>query len=71
MSDELITIATFGNVSEAHLAKSCLEESCIEGFLENEYSAVMTPHLASPAGIKLNVRQADVQTATELLKPKK
>ena len=69
LSDELVTIETFWNASEAHVAKSCLEEAGVEGFLENEFSVSMTPHLASPAGIKLNVRRSDVQMATDLLKP--
>ena len=69
MADELVTIETFWNVSEAHLAKSRLEEAGIEAFLENEYAVMMTPHLANPAGIKLNVKQPDVQTAMALLSP--
>ena len=69
LPDKLVTIETFWNVSEAHLAISCLEEAGVEGVLENEHSVSMTPHLASPEGIKLNVRQSDAQVATNLLKP--
>ena len=69
MADELVAIETFWNVSEAHLAKTKLEETGIPAFLENEYAVMMTPHLANPSGVKLLVKQGDVQKATEVLKP--
>ncbi|MDP1562419.1 MAG: DUF2007 domain-containing protein [Pirellulaceae bacterium] len=68
MADELVTIQTFGNIVEAHFAKSRLEEADIDAFIENEYSVLMTPHLASPFGVKLIVRQCDVQEALKLLR---
>ena len=36
MVDKLVTVRTFGNAIEAHLAKSALEEAGIQAFLENE-----------------------------------
>ncbi len=69
MTDELVPVETFWNVSEANLAKSKLEEAGIEGFLENEYSVMMTPHLANPSGVKLLVKPGDAQRAAEVLKP--
>ena len=36
MVDELVTVATFWNAIEAHLAMSSLEEAGIQAFLENE-----------------------------------
>ncbi len=71
MADELVTIQTFWNAGEAHLAKSRLEDADIVAFLENEYSVMITPHMANPSGIKLNVQRCDVQTALELLAPGK
>ena len=68
MSDELVAVETFWNVSEAHLAKSTLEEAGIEAYLENEYSVMITPHLANPSGVKLLVKRSDAQKATEVLK---
>ncbi len=69
MADEFVTVGTFGNTTEAHLAKSSLEKVGIQGFLENEFSVTMTPHMASPAGVKLLVKQSDAQKAAETLKP--
>lgn len=71
MVDELVTIQTFGNVSEAHLANSRLKEASILAFLENEHAVMMTPHLANPLGVKLKVKRCDVQAALECLTPRK
>ena len=69
MVDGIVTVQTFWNVSEAHLAKSSLEEAGIQAFLENEYSVMMTPHLADPSGVKLRVKQSDADRAAEVLNP--
>ena len=69
MAEQLVTIETFWNVSEAHLAKSKLAEAGIQAFLENEFAVMMTPHMADPRGVKLLVQECDMQQATEVLKP--
>ena len=71
MVDELVTVQTVWNVSAAHFAQSRLEEADIVAFLENEYAVMMTPHMANPSGIKLNVKRCDAQAALEVLAPQK
>ncbi len=68
MSEELVTVETFWNVSEAHLAKALLQEAGIQTFLENENAVMMTPHLADPCGVRLLVKQKDAEQAREFLK---
>ncbi len=70
MSDELVAVETFWNVSEAHLAKAALQEAGIQTCLENEHSVMMTPHLASPCGVRLLVKQTDAERAIEVLRPR-
>lgn len=67
MTDEFVTIQTFGSVVEANFAISRLEAADIDAFIENEYTAWMTPHLASPLGVQVKVRPCDVQKALKLL----
>lgn len=64
----LVTVGTFWNVGEAYLAMSALENTGVQGFLENEYTVLMEPQSANPVGVKLNVRQSDAQRAIEVLK---
>ena len=68
MADELVTVRTFWDVAEAHLAKSVLEEAGVQAFLANEYSVMMTPHLANPSGIELKVQRSQAEKAIEVLK---
>jgi hypothetical protein len=68
MADELVTVATFSNASEAHLALSALESAGVQAFLENENVVLTMPYLTNAAGVKLNVRRSDIQRANELLK---
>ena len=64
MAAELVTVRTFKNPVEAHLAMSALKAAGVQAFLENEYSQPMTPHFA----VKLTVRQSDFQRADDTLK---
>jgi hypothetical protein len=70
MVDELVTVKTFWNAIEAHLAKSALEMAGIQAFLENENVVLMDWGPGNPVvGVKLNVKNSDVQRAIEALKP--
>ena len=68
MADELVTVDSFWQVSQAHLAKSALEGVGIQAFLENENTVMMAPHLTNSTGVKLLVKRCDLQQATEVLK---
>jgi hypothetical protein len=68
MADDLVTIRTFWNVGEAHLATNLLEAAGIQAFLENEYSVMMMPHMANPSGIQLKTRRSQSEKAIETLK---
>ena len=68
MPDKLVTVRTFRNAVEAHLALSALEVEGIQAFLENENVVLMDWGPGNPAvGVKLNVKSSDIQRASELL----
>jgi len=69
MSEELVTVETFWNVSEAHLAKASLQQAGIHAFLENEHAVMTTPHLEDPCGVRLPVKRMDAERAKVCLKP--
>ncbi|MCD6505074.1 DUF2007 domain-containing protein [Candidatus Poribacteria bacterium] len=68
MPERFITVATFDNPFKAHLAKSRLESSGIECFLSDEF-IVTVNWLYSNAvgGVKLQVRESDLERASEIL----
>jgi hypothetical protein len=65
---QLVTIAVFHDPVKAHLARAQLESEGVECFLADEHMARVYS-LASFAfgGMKLRVREADVDKATEIL----
>jgi hypothetical protein len=62
---ELVTIRQFGNLSEALLAKGCLESAGIECFLADANMAWMDSPVVR--GMRLQVNPDDAETAIELL----
>ena len=65
MSDELVTIATYPNALEAHVAKNYLEENGVVAFIAGENAAnLQYPGLSES---KLQVSAADVERSTKLL----
>ncbi|MCI0704731.1 MAG: DUF2007 domain-containing protein [Planctomycetia bacterium] len=68
MAGQLVTIATFGEVSEAHIARSALEAAGIPVTLNNEESSSLfgqsTPVLGSA---RLVVREEDEERAVKIL----
>lgn len=64
-ASELVTIRQFGNMSEALLAKGCLESAGIECFLAD----MNVTRLEWPIsrGVRLQVSLGDAATATALL----
>src|SRR5689334_13943880 len=67
MSDgELVTIATFRTLGEAHVAKGALESEGIECFLTDETIAASYP---AAVGIRLQVHAEDREQAKQILPP--
>ena len=62
---ELVTIRHFGNLSEALMAKGCLDSAGIECFLADSNMAWMDSPLVR--GMRLQVSRDDAETAIELL----
>src|SRR5665213_2641010 len=62
---DLVTIRQFGNLSEALMAKGCLESAGIECFLADANMAWMDSPVVR--GMRLQVNPEDAQTATAFL----
>lgn len=64
---KLITIRTFTNETEAHLAKGALEAFGIDCMIARDDCGGQRPHLALTGGLRLLVRAEDAQSAAEAL----
>jgi hypothetical protein len=64
---QLVTIATFGQLAEAHMAKNLLEAEGIEVFLAGEHVNDTFTLNIGPSGPKLQVPEDQANRATELL----
>jgi hypothetical protein len=65
---DLVTIATFGNLPEAELAKERLENEGITAFVLHENTAGTMPFLStSAAGVQVQVKNTDASRAREVL----
>jgi hypothetical protein len=68
MSDKIATLATFGSVGEAHLAKNLLESEGVKCFLADEASVDTLWYVGSAlGGVKLMVPQDQVERAERIL----
>jgi hypothetical protein len=66
---KLVTIKSYLTPSEAMMLQSILSSEDIYCFLKDENSVIMQPYLAnSIGGIKLQVREPDVERAVDILK---
>ena len=71
MSGKLITIATFSQAIEAHVSKTKLESEGIECFIADENIVNMNWFYSNAVGgVKLQVKEADVKRAIEILHQK-
>ena len=66
-ADDLVAVRTFMNHIEADLAQSALEAAGIESAISADDAGGTRPHLWVGAGVRLLVRQADVERAVEIL----
>ena len=64
-SPELVTIRQFGNLSDALMAKGCLDSAGIESFLADSNMAWMDSPLVR--GMRLQVSPADAENAIVIL----
>jgi hypothetical protein len=68
-SMRLVTIATFHQVAEAHMAKNLLESEGIPVTLADEQSAALQGSLVGPGGVaKLQVPEDQAQRSAEILR---
>jgi rubredoxin len=68
MSAELVTIATFGEVTAAQLCRATLSASGVRAFVADEHLSTLNPHyMGASAGIRVQVRKADEARALEIL----
>lgn len=69
MSDSLVTVATFLNPTNAHIAKGLLEEEGLDAVILDENMGNILPGLLmiSEGGIPLQVREEDAERAKEIL----
>jgi len=65
MAEKLVTIATYGNPIEANLAKIKLASEDIDCFLADENAVAVYGGIVGT--VKLQVRQSNVERATEVL----
>ena len=65
--DELVAVRTFINHIDADLAKGALEAAGIDSAISADDAGGTRPHLWVGAGVRLLVRQADVERAVEIL----
>jgi len=62
-SDELVTLRKYQDLLDASLAKTTLESAEIESFIKDEYT------IGHVVEVSLQVRQADAETARQILDP--
>jgi hypothetical protein len=69
--DDLITVATFWDVFDADFTKMMLDLEGIPSMLDNRHVVVLRWDYANAiGGIRLRVRKADAERATQLLRDK-
>lgn len=68
-SERLVTVATYGEAVEAQMGRSALVAHGIRAFIADEHAATLNPHyIGSALGIRLQVPQADLERAAEILR---
>jgi hypothetical protein len=66
MSENIVTLATFANATEAHLARNLLEREGIQAFVADELSGNALSGQVQGV-VKLKVLPADAERARQLL----
>ena len=67
-SDDLVTIASFPNPIEAHIAKGKLESEGIDSYVANDTLFSINPgYVWADGGVHLRVRESDAPRALRIL----
>lgn len=69
MRDGWIVVATYLNDIEAQEARALLEARRVEALIASDNCGGMRPHFDYTVGVKLLVRQQDLEQARELIRP--
>jgi Putative prokaryotic signal transducing protein len=68
MAEQLVTLATYATVPEAHIARGSLEAAGITAFVEDEHLVGTLWSIGNAVvGVKLKVNSADLDAAIEVL----
>ena len=64
-----VTVANCSSIQQAYSFKIALDAVEIESFIPDEISAGLAPHhFTTPAGVRLQVRQEDLEAAQEAIR---
>jgi hypothetical protein len=66
-NETFVTVATFGNAPEAHMARSRLESEGISAFLMDELAPTTWGLMNAPGGVRLQVAEKDAVRARVFL----
>ncbi len=69
--EKLVKAAAFLDVNEAYLAKGLLESEGIEALLFDEHSAIVVYTPYAVGGLRLMVKESDLDRAKSILPAKK
>lgn len=67
MTDRTTVVKTYGNLTEAEIARDRLKDAGINAFLRKDDAGGMHPQMQLTQGVKLIVHERDVNEADELL----
>ena len=68
--EDLVTVATFPDVSEAELARERLELEGVRAFVMDGQASGVMPYLANAmGGVRVQVEPKDAEKAREILSP--
>jgi len=70
MTDDMVIIKTFGNETEAEIAKSHLESEGITAMITIKDVGGMLPSLQQSEGVQLLVEKKDAKRALEIIENK-
>jgi hypothetical protein len=65
--DDLVTVTSFSDVSEAELARERLALEGVRAFVIDAQTAGVMPYLTGATGVRLQVEPKDLESAKEIL----
>lgn len=67
MSEDEVAIKIFSNETDATMAQQVLEQSGVRAFIFKDDAGGMEPHLQRSGGVRLVVKRADAEGASDIL----